>query len=114
MPEIFAVAGCVLTDERDLLHAASNELPGFGDNGFKTARTEFAAQVGDDAERARMVAALGNFDVSRGARRGQEPRGVFVVEIRGQKMRCALPVVAARTGLGLRGGRLRLASDKRR
>ena len=51
--EVFAVAGGVLADERDLLHAARNELLRFGDDGFKAARAEFAAQVGNDAESCR-------------------------------------------------------------
>jgi hypothetical protein len=34
---------------------------GLGDDGFETSGSEFAAQVGDDAERAGVVAAFGNF-----------------------------------------------------
>ena len=81
------------------LDAAGDELLGFGDDGFEAARAEFAAQVGNDAEGAGVVAALGDFDVGRGFGRGQEARGGFVVEIGGQQVGCALPVVAAEAAL---------------
>ena len=93
--EVFAVAGGVLADERNLLDAARNELLGFGDDGLETPRAEFAAQVGDDAEGAGVVAALGDFDVGRCARRREKPRGLFVIEICGQGRRCTGPGVAA-------------------
>ena len=80
-------------------NAARDELLGFGDDGFKAAGTEFAAQVGDDAEGAGVVAAFGDFDVGRGFGRGEEARGGFVVEIGGQQVGCALPVVAAEAAL---------------
>ncbi len=97
--EVFAVAGGVLADEGDFLDAAGDELLGFGDDGLEAAGAEFAAQVGDDAEGAGVVAALGDFDVGRGFGRGQEARGGFVVEIGGQQVGCALPGVAAEAAL---------------
>ena len=97
--EVFAVARGVLTDEGDLAGAAGDELLGFGDDRFKSARAEFAAKVGNDAEGAGMVAALGDFDVGGGFWGGQEARGGFVVEVGGQQMGCALPVVAAEAAL---------------
>ena len=97
--EVFAVAGGVLADEGDFLDAAGDELPGFSDDGFEAAGAEFAAQVGDDAEGAGVVAALGDFDVGGGFWGGQEARGGFVVEIGGQQVGCALPVVAAEAAL---------------
>ena len=97
--EVFAVAGGVLADEGDLLDAAGDELLGFGDDGLEAARAEFAAQVGDDAEGAGVVAALGDFDVGGGFGRGEEARGGFVVEIGGEQVGCALPVVAAEAAL---------------
>jgi hypothetical protein len=98
--EVFAVAGGVLADEGDFLDAAGDEgLLRFGDDGFKAAGTEFAAEVGDDAEGAGVVAALGDFDVGGGARGGEKAWGGFVVEIGGQQVRCALPVVAAEAAL---------------
>ena len=66
--EIFAVAGGVLADEGEFADAGGYKLAGFGDHGIKSSRAKLAAQVGNDAEAARMVAALGDFDVGRGAR----------------------------------------------
>ena len=88
--EIFAVAGGVLADEGDLLDAAGDKLLGLGDDGLEAAGAEFAAQIGDDAEGARVVAAFGDFDVGRGFWRGQEAGSGFVVEIGGQQVGCAL------------------------
>ena len=92
--EVFAVAGGVLTDEGDLANATGDELLGFSDNRLEAAGTEFAAQVGDDAEGAGVVAALGDFDVGGGARRGEKARGGFVVEVGGQCGRSAGPGIA--------------------
>ena len=97
--EVFTVAGGVLADEGDLPDAAGDELLGFGDDRLEAAGAELAAQVGDDAEGARVVAALGDLDVSRGSGGGEDPWGLFIVEIRGQEMSCALPVVAAEAAL---------------
>ena len=97
--EVFAVAGGVLADEGDLVDAAGDQLLGFRDDGFESARAEFAAQVGDDAEGAGMVAAFGDFDVGGGFGGGEEARRGFVVEVGGQQVGCALPVVAAEAAL---------------
>ena len=97
--QVFAVAGGVLADEGDFLNAAGDELLGFGDDGLEAAGTEFAAQVGDDAEGAGVVAAFGDFDVGRGFWGGEEAWGGFVVEIGGQEVGCALPVIAAESSL---------------
>ena len=50
-----------------------------------------------------MVAALGDFDIGRSARRGEQARGGFVVEIGGQQVRRALPRVAIEAALALTG-----------
>ena len=63
--EVFAVTGGVLADEGDFPDAVRDELLGFGDDGFEAAGAEFAAEVGDDAEAAGVVAALGDLDVGR-------------------------------------------------
>ncbi len=47
----------------DFANAARDELLGFSDDRLEAARTEFAAEVGNDAEGARVVAALGDFEV---------------------------------------------------
>ncbi len=50
-------------------------------HGFKPPAAELPAQLRNDAERAGMIAALGNFDVCGVARRGQQARrGVMVKE----------------------------------
>ncbi len=46
-----------------------------------------------------MVAALGDFDVGGGLGRGEEAGRGFVVEIGGQQVRGALPIVAAEAAL---------------
>ena len=99
--EVFAVAGGVLADEGDFLHAAGDELLGFCDHGFEAARAEFAAQIGNDAEGAGMIAAFGDLDVCGGAASGDEARRVFVVKIGGQHVRRAMPFVAAEAALFL-------------
>ena len=57
---------------------------GFGDDGFEAAGAELAAQLGNDAEGAGMIAALGNLDVRHVARRGENARRGVVVKIVGQ------------------------------
>ena len=83
--EVFAVAGGVLADEGDLAHALGDEVFGLGDDGLQAARTELAAQLGDDAEAAGVVAAFGDLDVGRGASGGEDARGLVGVEIFGQR-----------------------------
>jgi len=36
-PEVLSVAGRILPDQRDFLHAARDQLPGLRDNGLETA-----------------------------------------------------------------------------
>ncbi len=97
--EVFAVAGGVLADEGDFACAAGDKLLGLGDYRLETPRPEFSAQVRDDAEAARVVAALGDLNVGRGFWRGKETGRGFVVEIRGQQVSGALPIVAAEAAL---------------
>ncbi len=104
--EVFAVAGGVLADEGDLLNAAGDELARFGDDRLEAAGTEFSAQIGDDAEGAGVVAALGDLDVGRGFGRSEVARGGFVVEVGGQQVGCALPVVAGEAALAFACSRL--------
>ncbi len=92
--EIFAVAGGVLADEGDLADALGDEVLGFGEDGPHAARAELAAQLRDDAEGAGMVAALGNLDVGRGARRRQDAWGCVGVEVAGQGGGGAVPGLA--------------------
>ena len=46
-----------------------------------------------------MVAALGDFDVGGGARGSEEAWGGLVVEVGGEEVGCALPVVATEAAL---------------
>src|SRR5258708_3001158 len=46
-----------------------------------------------------MVAAFGDFDVGRGFWRGEVAGCGFVVEVGGQHVRCALPIIAAEASL---------------
>jgi len=97
--EVFAVAGGVLADEGDFLDAASDEGLGFRNDGLEAAGAEFSTEIGDDAEGAGVVAALGDFDVGGGARGSEEAWGGFVVEVGGEEVGCALPVVAGEAAL---------------
>ena len=99
--QVFAIAGSVLADQRDLLDAARNELLRLGDDRLEAARAEFPPEIGDDAEGTGMVAALGNLDVGRGFGGCQEPWSVFIVEVGWQVVRRALPIVAAEAALQL-------------
>ena len=65
--QVFAVAGRVLADQRDLLHAAGDQLLALRRPRLEAPRAELAAQVRNHAETARVVAALGNLDVCRRA-----------------------------------------------
>jgi hypothetical protein len=98
-PEVFAVAGGVLADEGDLADALGDEVFGFGDDRRHAARAELAAQLRDDAEAAGVVAAFGDLDVGRGARRGEDARGLVGVEVLGQGGGGAVPVLRGRSGL---------------
>ena len=77
-PAIHAEIGRVLGDQIDLLHAFGNELTSFLDDGFDRAAAMASANTRDDAESAGVVAAFGDLDVGRMARRQTEARGVKV------------------------------------
>ena len=81
--EVLAVAGGVLADEGDLPHTGAGQPLRLGDDRFKTPRAELPAQLRNDAERARMIAALGNLDVRSMAWSRQHAGCGFVVEIVG-------------------------------
>jgi len=100
-PEIFAVAGSVLADQGDLAHALRYKSLGLGDDGFHRPRAELAAQLGDDAEAAGVVASLGDLDVGRRSRRSQNARRLVAVEILGQSGGCAVPLFARESALPL-------------
>ena len=57
----------VLADQHDLAHTAGNQVAHLGDDALGIARMIAAADVGNHAEAAEAVAAIGNPDVSNGA-----------------------------------------------
>ena len=59
--QIEAVVGGDLADQHQLLHPLGRELLRLGHDAFDRAGALIAAQVGNDAERAAVVAALGHF-----------------------------------------------------
>ena len=97
--EVFAVAGGVLADEGDLADALGDEGFGFGYDAGEGTGTELAAELRDDAEAAGMVAAFRDLDVGRGARGGEDARGVVGVEIGGEGRGGAVPGGAGETAL---------------
>ncbi len=63
------------------------------------ARAELAAELRDDAEAAGVVAAFGDLDVGRGARRGEDARRLVGVEVVGQRGGGAVPGGAGEAAL---------------
>src|ERR1039457_360553 len=88
--QVFTVACRVLADESYFADAGAREIFGFAHVEIKSAATKCPSQLRNDAERARMIAALRDFDVRSVARRGQHARRQFVIqEIRRSSMRGA-------------------------
>ena len=56
----------VLADQHDLAHTAGNQVAHLGDNALGITRVIATADVGDHAEAAETVAAIGNLDVGNG------------------------------------------------
>ena len=82
--QIFAIGSRVLADQRHFAHACSGQIFRFAHDGFKSAAAEFSAQLRNDAERAGMIAALGDLDVRGVPRRGENARRQVVIEVRRQ------------------------------
>ena len=61
--EVEAVVGGDLADQHQLLHPLGRQLARLGQDAFDRARTLVAAQVGNDAEGAAVVATLGHLEV---------------------------------------------------
>ena len=100
--EVFAIAGGVLANQGDFANACLRQPFCLGDYRFKPARPKLAAQLRNDAERARMIAALRDLDVGGVSRRSQNARRGFVVEIVWQIGDCAVPTFARKTALAAR------------
>ena len=57
----------VLADQHDLAHTAGNQVTHLGDNALGIARMIATANVGDHAEAAKTIAAIGDLDVGNSA-----------------------------------------------
>ena len=69
----------VLRDQDQLFGASGGERARFCEDRLLAAAAEGAAQLRDDAERARMVAAFGDLQIGRGARRRDQARQKVVL-----------------------------------
>ena len=87
--EILAIRSGVLADQRHFAHAGRGEIFRLAHDGFKAAAAELPAQLRNDAERAGMIAALGDLDVGGVARSGEQARRGIVIEKRGRAQRRA-------------------------
>ena len=82
MPAVCAVGGGVLGDDEQFFHAVFHEVRRFAHDLPDGAALQAAAQVGDDAEGAFVVAAFGDFQVGVVARGEFEAGGGNEVEMR--------------------------------
>ena len=79
--QVGAVGRSVLRDDEQLFHAEFDQVLRFFQHGIGRAAHQTAAQVGDDAEGAVVVAAFGDFQVGVVARREFQPGGRDEVEV---------------------------------
>jgi hypothetical protein len=68
--QVFTVRSGVLPDQGDFARSVGCQVFRFAQYGCKAAAAKFAAQLRNDAKGARMIAALGDFDVCGMLRRG--------------------------------------------
>ena len=80
MPDVDAVGGGVLADDEQLLDASLHEPLGLGHHVARGTAGEAPAQVRDDAERAAVVAALGDLQIRVVARREAQALGRHQVD----------------------------------
>ncbi len=76
--QVRSIAGDVLGDDQQLLHAGVGQLPGLFQQGLHGAAAVVAPQGGDHAVGAVVVAALGDPQVGIPGGRGQDARPVLV------------------------------------
>ena len=86
LAQIAPVERRVLRDQDQLAHAARRERPRLAHDRVDRAAAVVPAQRRDDAERALVVAALGDLDVREMPRRGEDARRLGVVQIRGEAL----------------------------
>ncbi len=94
MPAVASPHRSVLRDEDQFFGAAADQGARFGADRLGAAATERTAQRRNDAERARMIAAFGDFKVGRRPRRGDESRQKIVLGL-------GFEIEAHRTAAGL-------------
>ncbi len=88
VPDIDAIGARILADDQQFPRARGDQLLGFAEDRVGPAADEVAAQVGDDAEGAAVVAALGNLQIAVVPRRQLQTRlGHEVDERRGDRRR---------------------------
>ena len=75
-PQIHAEVGGILADEIEFSHAFGDQLPSFLKDGLDSAAAVATAHLGDHTEAARMIAALGDFDIAGVGRGEAKARGV--------------------------------------
>src|SRR5258707_15440985 len=78
--QIFAVGSSVLADQRDFASSSGGQIFRFAQHRFEPPAAEFSAQLWNDAERAGMIAAFGDFYVSGGFWSGENARGQIVIK----------------------------------
>ena len=84
--EVLAVAGGVLSDQVDFPNSLAEQAGGFRHDGLETTAPELAPVLRDDAERAGVVAALGDLHVGEVLGGGKHARGGIVVEVQAARV----------------------------
>ena len=80
--DVDAIGRCVLRDHQKFLHAGGDQPLGLAQHVGRRPRNEVAAQLGDDAEGAAVVAALGNLQIGVVPRRELDALGRHQIEKR--------------------------------
>src|SRR4029453_18542733 len=87
LPQIHSVVRGVLTDHIDFAYTFADEGTDFRQHRFRFPAPMLAAHLWDHAKTARMIAALGNLQVSRMRRSKSETRRVIIGNVRGPLVR---------------------------
>src|SRR5437016_3019422 len=84
-PQVHPIIGCVLTDQVYLTHAFLDESSDLCEHGFRSPTAVFSPHLWDHAKTTRMIAAFGNFDISRVRWRKPKTRCVVIGDITGKR-----------------------------
>ena len=98
--ELLAVAGRVLTNQRNFADTGLCQSLRLRHDRCKTPRAELSAQLRNNAKSARVIAALGDLDVSHVPRRRQDAWCRLVVKIVGQIGDSPVPRLARKPAFG--------------